>query len=84
MRIISTANVPVQREDWTGRQRCIVKFLRSKLPMELVMIVMHYLLLHCDEAISQEESEFYRWKLQEDRKSMRKKQNRLFETGKWR
>jgi hypothetical protein len=81
MRIVSTANIPPQREDWTHRHQFITSFLRSRLPEELVVIIAEYLNLHEGYPISQKESEWYRWALQDARQLLTKKQNALFETG---
>lgn len=81
LRIVSTANIPPQREDWTHRQDFIAIFLRSRLPEELVVMIEEYLNVHEDYPISQKESEWYRWALQDARQLLAKKQNALFEKG---
>ncbi|KAJ5664118.1 hypothetical protein N7507_004849 [Penicillium longicatenatum] len=80
VRIISTANIPPQQEDW-GRQKYDLaqKVLSKKLPAELRNMV-------CDEGIlqqlmSMDEAKELRLELMEERSAKSLEQNEIFEKG---
>jgi hypothetical protein len=80
VRIISTANIPPQQEDW-GRQKYDLaqKVLSKKLPAELRNMV-------CDEGIlqqlmSMDEAKELRLELMEERSAKSLGQNERFEKG---
>lgn len=77
--IISSGNVPPQREDWwKERQGLVRKLLSKRLPAELQNMVNKSL-----EAtpITMEEAKQYRKELMEERSSKLQDQNRKFEMG---
>ncbi|EAW14627.1 uncharacterized protein ACLA_076680 [Aspergillus clavatus NRRL 1] len=79
IRIISSANVPPQREDWwKERQEVVGRLLNEKLPAELRNMVHDGL-----EAtpISMDEAKKYREELMEERSIKADEQNKRFETG---
>ncbi|KAJ5987197.1 hypothetical protein N7451_011562 [Penicillium sp. IBT 35674x] len=80
LRIISTANVPPQQEDW-GREKYNLaqKVLSEKLPAELRNMV-------CDEGVlqhlmSMDEAKELRLELMEERSAKSVEQNEIFEKG---
>jgi hypothetical protein len=78
-RIISSANVPPQREDWCDEfTDAINEGLSSRFPVELQDMVRE----HCDFApISMDEAKAYRLELMEERSAYADGGNSLFEGG---
>lgn len=78
-RIISTANVPPQREDWCSEWKdSIQKTLGQRLPVEL----QHMVLSNADYTpMTMDEAKEYRIKLMEERGAKSTEANRMFEKG---
>ncbi|KAL3479078.1 hypothetical protein BJX99DRAFT_255854 [Aspergillus californicus] len=78
-RIISSANVPPQREDWWEEKKdTIFKILPRRLPVELQdMVIQHVDVGH----ITMDEACAYRLELMEERTSRTKLDNEYFETA---
>ncbi|KAL2813176.1 hypothetical protein BDW59DRAFT_34953 [Aspergillus cavernicola] len=77
-RIISSANVPPQSEDWWEEKRDIIFKALPRLPLELQDMVMR----HVDVGhITMEEAFQYRLELMEERTSRSNINNELFETA---
>lgn len=80
IRIISSANIPPQREDWwKERNETIKNLLARKLPVELQNIVVDY--IAATDSIPMDEAKQYRLELMEERKGAAAQQNATFETG---
>lgn len=80
IRIISSANIPPQREDWwKERNKTVKKVLARKLPVELQNIVVDY--IAATDSIPMDEAKQYRLELMEERKGAAAQQNVTFETG---
>ncbi|PYH88705.1 hypothetical protein BO71DRAFT_364855 [Aspergillus ellipticus CBS 707.79] len=78
-RIISSANVPPQQEEWAReRQELVRQLLSEKLPGELQEMVSGKL---SDEAMTMEEAKQYRLELMKERGAKQTVQNERFETG---
>lgn len=79
LRVISSANVPPQREDWwKERKQVIDKLLGERLPVELQEMVKDYI---DATPITMDEAKQYRLELMEERKIATVEQNGKFETG---
>lgn len=78
MRIVSTANVPPQREDWWEKKKQIVAQVLRRLPLELQDMVTQDL---DATPITMDEAKRYRLELMEERKGERLKQNDRFEAN---
>jgi hypothetical protein len=79
MRIISSANVPPQREDWgVERQRTVDGVLSSKLPVELQDMVRESL---PNTFMTIDKAKEYRLELMEERGAYSQRHNREFESG---
>ncbi|KAL4921706.1 hypothetical protein BDW62DRAFT_219052 [Aspergillus aurantiobrunneus] len=78
-RIISSANVPPQREDWwEGKRKEIFNVFPTRLPLELQNMVMsHVNVGH----ITMEEACQYRLEFMEERSAKTQEENEAFETG---
>ena len=80
IRIISSANVPPQREDWWKERKETIKgLLGSRLPVELQDMVADN--ISAINPISMDEAKQYRLELMEERKGTAAEQNAHFETG---
>jgi hypothetical protein len=80
LRIISSANIPPQREDWWKERRKVVgQLLGGRLPVELQEMVTGDLGTAC--SVSMDEAKQYRLELMEERKTAAVHQNENFETG---
>ncbi|GKZ29777.1 hypothetical protein AbraIFM66950_006407 [Aspergillus brasiliensis] len=78
-RIISTANVPPQQENWNrDRQTAIQQALSPKLPAELQQMVSENIPA---DAMTLEEAREYRVALMDERRAKQGPQNSGFETG---
>ncbi|GMF75537.1 unnamed protein product [Aspergillus oryzae] len=79
MRIISSANIPPQQEDWGKEKRELVTgMLSQRLPVELQDMVSEDILY---PSISLEEAKVYRKELMQERSATTSEQNQQFETG---
>jgi hypothetical protein len=79
MRIISSANIPPQREDWgVERQRTVDGVLSSKLPVELQDMVRESL---PNTFMTIDKAKEYRLELMEERGAYSQRHNREFESG---
>ncbi|RMJ25587.1 hypothetical protein PHISP_03556 [Aspergillus sp. HF37] len=80
LRIISSANIPPQREDWWKERRKVVgQLLGGRLPVQLQDMVTGDLGATC--SISMDEAKQYRLELMEERKTAAVYQNEKFEAG---
>lgn len=80
LRIISSANVPPQREDWWKEQKKAVgEALGKRLPVELQMMVVGN--LDPIPPITMDEAKEHRQELMEERKGATAAHNENFETG---
>ncbi|KAJ5578198.1 uncharacterized protein N7459_007162 [Penicillium hispanicum] len=78
-RVISTANVPPQREDWGREKRELVQgMLAERLPVELQQMVGEKV---SDPLISMDEAKRFRLELMEERSAKSEAQNESFQTG---
>lgn len=78
LRIISSANVPPQREDWWTERRAALDESLSRLPPELRNMVHGDM---DDAPMTMDEAKEYRLELMEERKAAAVDQNEEFETG---
>lgn len=76
-RIISSANVPPQREDWADERDNAVDQVLSRLPRELQDFVQSDL----DHSLTMKEAKEYRLELMKERGLHSKRNNRQFERG---
>ncbi|KAJ5375552.1 Protein of unknown function DUF4246 [Penicillium concentricum] len=76
-RIISSANVPPQREDWAHERQSAVNQALADLPLELQNIVQGDL----EPLVTMEKAKEYRLELMEERGLRSDKQNECFEEG---
>ncbi|KAJ5318946.1 Protein of unknown function DUF4246 [Penicillium brevicompactum] len=76
-RIISSANVPPQREDWSAERQEAVDQILSRLPRELQDIVQSDM----DPLMTMQEAKDHRHELMKERGLSSGKANELFETG---
>ena len=76
-RIISSANVPPQREDWSAERQEAVDQILSRLPRELQDIVQS----DVDPLMTMQEAKDHRLELMKERGLSSEKANELFETG---
>lgn len=76
-RIISSANVPPQREDWGAEKQEAVGQVLSRLPRELQDIVQS----DTTPLMTMQEAKDYRLELMKERGLSSEKANELFETG---
>lgn len=76
-RIISSANVPPQREDWADERENAVDQVLSRLPMELQDFVKSDL----EHALTMKEAKEYRLELMKERGLHSKRNNEQFERG---
>ncbi|KGO68163.1 Protein of unknown function DUF4246 [Penicillium italicum] len=76
-RIISSANVPPQQEDWGYERQNAVNLALASLPLELQDIVQDDL----DPVMTMEKAKEYRLELMKERGHRSGKQNQHFETG---
>ena len=76
MRIVSTANVPPQREEWWKEKKQVVAQVLSRLPLELQDMVTQDL---DATPITMDEAKGYRLELMEERKGESSKRNDRFE-----
>ncbi|PWY75988.1 hypothetical protein BO94DRAFT_523714 [Aspergillus sclerotioniger CBS 115572] len=78
-RIISTANVPPQQEEWAReRQEAVQEALSPRLPAELQNMVAQDIPEAC---MTLEDAKEYRLELMDERRSKQDAQNAAFETG---
>lgn len=77
LRIISSANVPPQREDWCQERENAVDQALARLPPELQNIVNNDMAT----PITMDEAKQYRLELMEERKVAAVNQNQKFEIG---
>ncbi|KAJ5670593.1 uncharacterized protein N7477_005956 [Penicillium maclennaniae] len=79
VRIISSANIPPQQEEWSqGRQGLIDGLLRERLPVELQEIVRKDM---PKSTMSLEEAKRYRLELMEERSVKSEEHNQVFTSG---
>ncbi|PYI01645.1 hypothetical protein BO78DRAFT_401189 [Aspergillus sclerotiicarbonarius CBS 121057] len=79
LRIISTANVPPQQDDWAReRQEAVQQVLSDRLPAELQAMVSKDI---PEAGMTLEAAKAYRLELMEERRSKQDAQNATFETG---
>ncbi|KAL5344631.1 hypothetical protein ACLOAV_010323 [Pseudogymnoascus australis] len=79
LRVISSANVPPQREDWSKERKQVVdKLLGERLPVELQDMVTKTM---DATPITMDEAKQYRLELMEERKAGTVEQNEKFEFG---
>lgn len=82
IRIISTANVPPQREDWCeDRAAMILKFLHSKFPRAVVGLIVNELEDEMDPPMSMANGRSRKRHMEISRKQLRKCHNDMFERG---
>lgn len=81
IRIISTANVPPQRADWRKEDRAafIGRFLRSRLPVELAVMIERELGDEIFPPIPLEEAQDHRDLMISTREELTERHNHLFE-----
>ncbi|OQD70907.1 hypothetical protein PENPOL_c001G07677 [Penicillium polonicum] len=79
-RVISSANVPPQREDWGGERQQAVNQVLSRLPLELQYIVQSYM----DPLMTMDEAKAHRLDLMKDHELKSERLNQNFETGNFR
>jgi hypothetical protein len=79
-RVISSANVPPQREDWGGQRQQAVNHVLSRLPLELQYIVQSYI----DPLMTINEAKAHRLELMKDHGLKSERLNQNFETGNFR
>lgn len=78
-RVISSANVPPQQEEWAkDYQETLAKVLDRKLPIELREIVTENV---PDVYMTLDEAKQYRLELMEERSARSERQNEQFENG---
>ncbi|KFZ18677.1 hypothetical protein V502_04004 [Pseudogymnoascus sp. VKM F-4520 (FW-2644)] len=79
LRVISSANVPPQREDWSKERKQVVdELLGERLPVELQDMVTKNM---DATTITMDEAKQYRLELMEERKAGTVEQNEKFESG---
>ncbi|OGM49977.1 hypothetical protein ABOM_001243 [Aspergillus bombycis] len=79
MRIISSANIPPQQEDWGKEKRELVtEMLSRRLPVEIKEMVSEDILY---PSVTLEEAKEYRKELMQERSATASEQNQKFETG---
>ncbi|KAE8373327.1 hypothetical protein BDV26DRAFT_272364 [Aspergillus bertholletiae] len=79
MRIISSANIPPQQEDWGKEKRELVSgMLSQRLPVEIKTMVGEDILY---PSMSLDEAKGYRRELMQERSARTSEQNQKFETG---
>lgn len=76
-RVISSANVPPQREDWGGERQQAVNQVLSRLPLELQYIVQGYI----DPLMTMDEAKAHRLDLMKDHRLKSRRLDQNFETG---
>lgn len=82
LRIISSANIPPQREDWwSDRKELIGELLARALPVELQDMVSEGINATSISPITTDEAKKYRLELMEERKASESDKNAAFEIG---
>lgn len=79
-RVISSANVPPQREDWGGEREQAVNQVLSRLPLELQYIVQSYI----EPLTTMNKAKVHRLELMKDHGLKSERLNQNFETGNFR
>ncbi|KAJ5498470.1 hypothetical protein N7453_007521 [Penicillium expansum] len=79
-RVISSANVPPQREDWGGDRQRAVNQVLSRLPLELQYIVESYI----DPLMTMDKAKAHRVELMKEHELKSERLNQKFETDNFR